>query len=133
MIQRYNMYSAAAVNGAPAPGVSSGQAIAPMEDIAGARTRCRHAMQSEWTELALLQLQTGNTAMLRVRAGRGAGVPGAGRAVRELVAAAGRDPRRADVPALLDRRRARRAAGHQHLHPGRLRRAGRVWRARTRF
>ena len=62
-------------------------------------------MRTEWTELALLQLQTGNTAMLRLRAGGGARVPGAGRAVRELVAAAGGDPGRADVPALLDRRR----------------------------
>ena len=63
-------------------------------------------MRAEWTELALLQLQTGNTAMLRLRAGGGAGLPGAGGAVRELVAAAGGHPGRADVPALCRGRRA---------------------------
>ena len=54
-------------------------------------------MQSEWTELALLQLQTGKTASGGVRPGGGAGLSGAGRPVRKLVAAAGRDPGRADV------------------------------------
>ena len=84
------------------------------------------SMRTEWTELALLQLQTGNTAMLRLPAGGGAGVPGAGGAVRELVAAAGGDPGRADVPALLDRPACMHGAdGHQHLHADRLRRAGR--------
>ena len=63
MIQRYNMYASAAVNGAPAPGVSSGQAIASMESVAREGLRSRPAMQTDWTELALLQLQTGNTAM----------------------------------------------------------------------
>ena len=43
----------------------------------------------------------GNTGDDRLRLRRGDGVPGAGRAVRELVAAAGRDPGRADVPAQL--------------------------------
>src|SRR5207245_367818 len=43
------------------PGISSGQAIASMEAlVAGQKVR---AMRYEWTELALLQLQTGNTAM----------------------------------------------------------------------
>ena len=60
MIVRYNMYPAAAVNGAPAPGVSSGQAIARMQEVAG--WTLDESMQPEWTELALLQLQTGNTA-----------------------------------------------------------------------
>ena len=75
----------------------------PMEAVAD--DELPPSMRAEWTELALLQLQTGNTAMLRLRAGGGAGVPGAGRPVRKLVAAAGGDPGRADVPALLDRRR----------------------------
>ena len=63
MIQRYNMYAAAAVNGAPAPGVSSGQAIAALENVAADGLRSRHSMQTDWTELAYLQLQTGSTAM----------------------------------------------------------------------
>ncbi|HWE40771.1 MAG TPA: efflux RND transporter permease subunit, partial [Isosphaeraceae bacterium] len=62
MVTRYNMYAAAAINGDPAPGVSSGQAIDRMQAVVN-----RHldqSMRSEWTELALLQLQTGSTAML---------------------------------------------------------------------
>ena len=62
LIMRYNMYQSAAINGNPAPGVSSGQAIAKMQDIA--QGELGPSMRSEWTELALLQLQTGSTAML---------------------------------------------------------------------
>ena len=36
MVMRYNMYSAAAITGNPAPGTSSGQAIALMQEIAAA-------------------------------------------------------------------------------------------------
>jgi multidrug efflux pump subunit AcrB len=61
MIVRYNMYPAAAINGAPAPGVSSGQAIELMQAVA--QKQLPRAMRAEWTELALLQRQTGNTAM----------------------------------------------------------------------
>jgi multidrug efflux pump subunit AcrB len=61
LIMRYNMYPAAAVNGTPAPGYSSGQAIDLMEGVA--RRHADPALRFEWTELALLQLQTGNTAM----------------------------------------------------------------------
>ena len=62
LLMRYNMYPAAAVNVSPAPGVSSGQAIALMDDVVGGESV--RSMRYEWTELALLQLQTGNTAML---------------------------------------------------------------------
>jgi multidrug efflux pump len=62
MVVRYNMYPAAAVNGNAAPGVSSGQALKRTEQIA--HDELGPAMRYEWTELALLQLQTGNTAML---------------------------------------------------------------------
>ncbi len=61
LIQRYNMYAAAAINGSPAPGVSSGQAIEHMQAVAS--KDLPRGMQPEWTELALLQLQTGDTAM----------------------------------------------------------------------
>jgi multidrug efflux pump subunit AcrB len=62
---RYNMYSSAAINGNAAPGVSSGQAIDLMAETArdGLADQAR-LMRPEWTELALLQLKTGNTAML---------------------------------------------------------------------
>jgi multidrug efflux pump subunit AcrB len=62
MIVRYNMYPSATINGSPGPGVSSGQAITLMEGLAG--RDLPQAMRYEWTELALLQLQTGNTAMI---------------------------------------------------------------------
>ncbi len=62
LIARYNMYSAAPVNCNAAPGVSSGQAIVDLEDIV--RNDLNWSMRYEWTELALLQLQTGNTASL---------------------------------------------------------------------
>ncbi|HWY88579.1 MAG TPA: efflux RND transporter permease subunit, partial [Gemmataceae bacterium] len=61
LLMRYNMYPAAAVNVSAEPGVSSGQAIELMDDVV--RRQTARSMRYEWTELALLQLQTGNTAM----------------------------------------------------------------------
>jgi multidrug efflux pump subunit AcrB len=62
MIGRYNMYPSAAINANPAPGVSSGQAIERLAETV--KPALARSMRSEWTELALLQLQTGNTAMM---------------------------------------------------------------------
>jgi multidrug efflux pump subunit AcrB len=56
------MYPSAAINGGPGPGVSSGQAIDQMESVV--KRDLPPSMRFEWTELALLQLQTGVTAML---------------------------------------------------------------------
>jgi multidrug efflux pump subunit AcrB len=56
LIMRYNMYPAAAINVTPAPGISSGQAIERTENVV--RQKLARAMRPEWTELALLQLQT---------------------------------------------------------------------------
>jgi multidrug efflux pump len=61
MLTRYNMYSSSAINSNPAAGVSSGQAIGLMEGVT--KNELTPSMRYEWTELALLQLQTGNTAM----------------------------------------------------------------------
>lgn len=61
MVMRYNMYSSAAVTGSAAPGTSSGEAVALMQEIA--EKELPHSMAFEWTELAYLQLQAGNTAM----------------------------------------------------------------------
>ena len=58
---RYNLYPSAAINLYPAPGVSSGQALDEMQRIS--EEELPQAMRSDWTELALLQRQTGNTAM----------------------------------------------------------------------
>ena len=62
---------------------------------------------------------------LRVRAGGGLRLPGAGGAVREPHAAPCRDPDRADVSRRLDRRRGAARPGQQYPHPGRLRGADR--------
>src|SRR5262249_8753950 len=61
MVMRYNMYSAAAVNGDAGSNTSSGQAVALMEELP--RKELPEAMATEWTDLAFLQLQAGNTAM----------------------------------------------------------------------
>src|SRR5262249_51701538 len=60
-VMRYNMYTAAAVTGNPAPGTSSGQAIGRVQKVAN-RT-LPESMATEWTELTYLQLQAGNQAI----------------------------------------------------------------------
>ena len=61
VVVRYNMYSAAAVTGNPADGTGSSQA---METIHGIATEeLGRGMKTEWTELAYLQSQAGNSAM----------------------------------------------------------------------
>ena len=61
MVTRYNLYPAAAVTADPAPGVSTGQAIATLERVA--RASLPPDARVEWTESALLQNETGNTAV----------------------------------------------------------------------
>lgn len=59
MITRYNMYTAAAINGSLMPGVSTGQGIQRME--AAANASLPQSMWFEWTELTYLQILAGNT------------------------------------------------------------------------
>ncbi len=61
VIMRYNMYAAAAISGEVAPGGSSGQAIASMQEIAA--DKLPQSMAYDWTELTFMQLQAGSTAM----------------------------------------------------------------------
>ncbi len=61
-VERYNMYPAANVNGAAAPGVSSGEAIKAVEALANAELP--RGMAFEWTELAFLQILAGSTGMV---------------------------------------------------------------------
>jgi multidrug efflux pump subunit AcrB len=60
-IMRYNMYEAAAIHADAGPGTSSGQAIEALE--AAANEQLPQTMRAEFTELALLQQHTGNTAI----------------------------------------------------------------------
>jgi multidrug efflux pump len=58
-VMRYNMYASAAVNGIPAPGVSSGTVVAEMNRLARELD-----VSFEWTEMTFLQVQAGNVALL---------------------------------------------------------------------
>jgi multidrug efflux pump len=62
VITRYNTYPAASINGAAAPGTSSGQI---MEILKGLSEReLPRAMTFEWTDMSYLELLAGQTAML---------------------------------------------------------------------
>jgi HAE1 family hydrophobic/amphiphilic exporter-1 len=61
-VVRYNLYPAAEVQGAPLPGVSTGQALAAMERIA--QETLPQGFAFEWTELALQEKLAGNTGLL---------------------------------------------------------------------
>jgi len=59
MVMRYNMYTSAPINGAPAPGTSSGQAMEAMQEAAN-----KANVTAEWTEIAYLEQQQGSAAIL---------------------------------------------------------------------
>jgi multidrug efflux pump len=61
MVMRYNLYSAASITGNPGPRTGSAQAVGQMGKLAD--TEMPQSMRSEWTGLAYLQNQAGNTAM----------------------------------------------------------------------
>lgn len=60
-VVHYNMYPAAEINGAPAPGYSSGQAVALMEDLL--KSTLPLSMGFEWTDLTYQQILAGDTAL----------------------------------------------------------------------
>ena len=60
-LPRYNLYPAAELDGAPAPGYSQGQAIEIMQKLAAETLPAGFAY--EWTTLAYQQIRAGNTAM----------------------------------------------------------------------
>ncbi len=62
VLNRYNMYPASAITGGSVAGVSSGDAIALMEKLA--ERELPSAMSYEWTEMAYLEVISGNTAMI---------------------------------------------------------------------
>jgi len=62
VITRYNMYPAAAVNGNVKPGVSTGDALAVLEQLADQELPNR--MASEWTELMFIEKLSRSTGML---------------------------------------------------------------------
>jgi multidrug efflux pump len=62
ILTRYNMYPAAAINGMAGKGMSSGQAIDLLKELADRDLPA--AMAHEWTDMSFLELQAGNTAMM---------------------------------------------------------------------
>jgi multidrug efflux pump len=61
MVVRYNGYTAADINGGPAPGFSSGQAQAAAERVAA--EVLPHGVKLEWTDLTYQQILAGNAGM----------------------------------------------------------------------
>lgn len=61
-ISHYNLFKSIEINGAPLPGVSSGQAIAEMEAIA--KRVLPRGTNYEWTGISLEEIQSGNLAIL---------------------------------------------------------------------
>src|SRR5262249_4061344 len=62
VLTRYNMYTAAAINGTAAAGVSSGDAIALLERLA--EQELPKNMGYEWTDMSYLEVIAGDTAMM---------------------------------------------------------------------
>ena len=60
LIQRYNMYTSVPLQGGPAPGVSSGEALDEMQKLA--QETLPAGMDTQWTELAYQERATGSTA-----------------------------------------------------------------------
>ena len=61
-VTHYNGYPAADINGSPAPGVSTGEAVQTMERLAS--ETLPNGIGFEWTELTYQQKLSGNTAVL---------------------------------------------------------------------
>ncbi len=62
LVVRYNGKTAAAINGGSLPGVSSGTVIKTMDQLG--EQELPQGMDFQWTELTLLQILAGNTAMI---------------------------------------------------------------------
>ena len=84
------------------------------------------SMKTEWTELMFMQIRAGNTAMYVFGLAVVCVFLALAALVRKLVVAAGGDPGRAVVPALLGGRRAVHAQVGQYLRADRPGRAGRA-------
>ncbi len=93
IVPHYNLYNTAKINGTPAPGYSSGQAIAAMQR-AGANVLPRD-FGYEWTGITYQELKAGSVAVDCVLARTCVRVPVPCRPIRELGDAVHGDSRRA--------------------------------------
>jgi len=62
VISHYNLFRSAEINGSPAPGFSSGQAIAAMGDLS--KKVLPQGYSYEWTGLSLEELASGSTSLI---------------------------------------------------------------------
>ena len=107
-VPRYNLFPAAEVMGVAAPGVATGTALHRMEELGASGSAAGHRLRMDRACLSTAAAR--NADLARVRRRRPVRVSGAGRAIRELEAAAGGGADRADVPARLGHRSAGCAA-----------------------
>ena len=81
VISHYNLFRSAEIDGSPAPGYSSGQAIAAMEQLA---SKMPQGFSYSWTGLSLEELAAGGTSLILFGLGTLVGLPNAVSAIREL-------------------------------------------------
>jgi hydrophobic/amphiphilic exporter-1 (mainly G- bacteria), HAE1 family len=62
VINRYNLFRAVEIDGSAAPGYSSGQAIAGMENLA--KENMMHGMGYQWTGLTLDEIESGSESLI---------------------------------------------------------------------
>ena len=79
ILQRYNMFRTAEINGANGPGVSTGQALDIMEDLAAQELPQGYGY--EWTSIAYQEKAGGRHPGTHLRHGDDLRIPGAGGAV----------------------------------------------------
>ena len=130
IVNHYNLYPSAEINGNPPRGpVRPGH----RDHGQGGAQELPKSMGYEWTELTFQQIEAGKglAQQTHLPTGSALRLHGAGRAVRELVAAAGDPADRADVRALGADRPVADRAGQQHLRPDRPGGAWSGWRPRT--
>jgi len=73
VISHYNLFRSVEIDGSAAPGFSSGQAIAAMEELSAKLLPQGYSYQ--WTGLSLEELESGGTSGDPVRTGNAGGVP----------------------------------------------------------
>lgn len=61
IVPRYNLYPSATITGSPAPGVSSGQALLLMEEMA--KSQLPQSMDYEWTAMSFQEKRVGSQAV----------------------------------------------------------------------
>ncbi len=120
IVNHYNLYPSAEINGGTAPGVSSGQAIDIIDGLAHQHPAGHHGIRVDRTYAATNPGEQGFAHQAGVSAGGRVRILGSLRPVRELVLAAVDHPDRADVPVGRDRRRLAGEFEQRHLHANRV-------------